>query len=131
MAERHVQRCIFTIAEWKSGGRRRFVKEVSAAALGELEEVDYMEYDLSPLRRLIGDVGRRLCAQLAAADRAAYLLRLTAMKADLTLLCRKAQALAEVSTTAELVYRIDFYEHAFEVKIITGGRLTAWFMKGT
>ena len=128
--EWRVERRIFTLAEWQTGGQRRFVQEVSAAAMGELDEVDYTSYDLSPLRRLIGDAGPNLCARLAAADRTAYRLRLEAMKADLTLLGRKARGLSDVSAASEISYRIAFYEHAFEVRIRTGGRLATWFTKG-
>lgn len=128
--EWRVQQCIYTLAEWELNGQRRFVQEVSAAAMSELDEVDYTSYDLSPLRRLIGDTGPSLCARLAAADRTAYRLRLEAMKADLALLGRKAQGLADVSAVTEITYRVDFYEHAFEVRIRTGGRLVTWFTKG-
>lgn len=98
--------------------------------MGELDEVDYTVYDLTPLRRLIGNNGPTLCARLAAADRTAYRLRLEAMKADLALLGRKAQGLADVSAASEIAYRVAFYEHAFEVRIRTGRRLATWFMKG-
>ena len=128
--EWRVERRIFTLAEWQTGGQRRFVQEVSAAAMGELDEVDYTSYDLSPLRRLIGDSGPSLCARLAAADRTAYRLRLEAMKSDLTLLGRKARGLSDVSAASEISYRIAFYEHAFEARIRTGGRLATWFTKG-
>ena len=128
--EWRVERRIFTLAEWQTGGQRRFVQEVSAAAMGELDEVDYKSYDLSPLCRLIGDSGPNLCARLAAADRTAYRLRLEAMKADLALLGRKARGLSNVSAASEISYRIAFYEHAFEVRIRTGGRLAIWFTKG-
>ena len=128
--EWRVERRIFMLAEWQTGGQRRFVQEVSAAAMGELDEVDYTEYDLSPLRRLIGNDGPILCARLAAADRTDYRLRLEAMKADLTLLGRKARGLSDVSAASEISYRIAFYEHAFEARIRTGGRLATWFTKG-
>ena len=128
--EWRVERRIYTLDEWQAGGQRRFVQEVSAAAMGELDEVDYTEYDLSPLRRLIGNDGPILCARLAAADRTDYRLRLEAMKADLTLLGRKARGLSDVSAASEISYRIAFYEHAFEVRIRTGGRLAIWFTKG-
>ena len=128
--EWRVERRIYTLDEWQAGGQRRFVQEVSAAAMGELDEVDYTEYDLSPLRRLIGNDGPILCARLAAADRTDYRLRLEAMKADLTLLGRKARGLSDVSAASEISYRIAFYEHAFEARIRTGGRLATWFTKG-
>ena len=128
--EWRVQRRTYTLAEWELNGQRRFAQEVSAAAMGELDEVDYTEYDLSPLRRLIGNDGPILCARLAAADRTDYRLRLEAMKADLTLLGRKARGLSDVSAASEISYRIAFYEHAFEVRISTGGRLATWFTKG-
>ena len=127
--EWRVERRIFMLAEWQTGGQRHFVQEVSAAAMGELDEVDYT-YDLSPLRRLIGNDGPILCARLAAADRTDYRLRLEAMKVDLTLLGRKARGLSDVSAASEISYRIAFYEHAFEVRIRTGGRLATWFTKG-
>ena len=72
--EWRVQRRGYTLSEWELNGRRRFVQEVSTAALGELDEVDYTSYDLSPLRRLIGNAGPSLCARLAAADRRTYRL---------------------------------------------------------
>ncbi len=125
-----VQRRVCTLDEWRHGGRRRFEQEVSAAARSELEGVDYAEYDLSPLRCLIGECGRSLCARLSVADRTAYRLRLEAMKADLALLGRKAQRLALDGTAAEFTYRVDFYEHAFEARILTIGRLAFWFAKG-
>ena len=128
--EWRVERRIYTLAEWQTGGQRRFVQEVSAAAMGELDEVDYTVYDLTPLRRLIGNNGPLLCARLAAADRTAYRLRLEAMKADLALLGRKARGLSNVSAASEISYRISFYEHAFEVRIRTGRRLATWFTKG-
>ena len=128
--EWRVERRIYTLAEWQTGGQRRFVQEVSAAAMGELDEVDYTVYDLTPLRRLIGNNGLLLCARLAAADRTAYRLRLETMKADLALLGRKAQGLADVSAVTEITYRVDFFEHAFEARIRTGRRLATWFMKG-
>ena len=128
--EWRVERRIYTLDEWQASGQRRFVQEVSAAAMGELDEVDYTSYDLSPLRRLIGDAGPSLCARLAAADRTAYRLRLEAMKADLTLLGRKARGLSDVSAASEISYRITFYEHAFEARIRTGRRLATWFTKG-
>ena len=121
--EWRVQRRDYTLSEWELNGRRRFVQEVSTAALGELDEVDYTSYDLSPLRRLIGN-------GLDAADRTAYRLRLDAMKADLALLGRKARRLSDVSAASEISYRIVFYEHAFEARIRTGGRLATWFTKG-
>ena len=128
--EWRVQRHTYTLAEWKLNGQWRFVQEVSAAAMSELDEVDYTTYDLSPLRRLIGNEGLALCARLAAADRSAYRLRLKAMKADLVLLSRKARGLSSVSAASEISYRIVFYEHAFEARIRTGGRLATWFTKG-
>ena len=128
--EWRVQRRVYTLAEWELNGQRRFVQEVSAAAMGELDEVNYTNYDLSPLRQLIGNDGPTLCARLAAADRTAYRLRLEAMKADLALLGRKAQGLADVSAVTEITYRVDFFEHAFEARIRTGRRLATWFMKG-
>lgn len=128
--EWRVQRRTYTPAEWQLNGRRRFVQEVFAAALSELDEVDYTVYELSPLRRLIGNAGPILCARLAAADRTAYRLRLEAMKADLALLSRKAQGLSNVSAASEISYHIVFYEHAFEARIRTGGRLATWFTKG-
>jgi hypothetical protein len=128
--EWRVERRNFTLAEWELNGKRRFVQEVSAAAMSELDEVDYTVYDLSPLRQLIGNAGSSLCARLAAADRTAYRLRLEAMKADLALLGRKAQGLADVSAVTEITYRVDFFEHAFEARIRTGRRLATWFMKG-
>ena len=128
--EWRVERRIFMLAEWQTGGQRHFVQEVSAAAMGELDEVDYTSYDLSPLRRLIGDAGPNLCARLAAADRMVYRLRLDAMKADLALLACKTRGLSNVSAASEIVYRVTFYEHAFEARIRTGGRLATWFMKG-
>ena len=128
--EWRVQRRTYTLAEWELNGQRRFAQEVSAAAMGELDEVDYTEYDLSPLRRLIGNDGPILCARLAAADRTDYRLRLEAMKADLTLLGRKARGLSDVSAASEISYRLAFYEHAFEIRIRTGRRLTTWFTKG-
>ena len=128
--EWRVERRIYILDEWQASGQRRFVQEVSAAAMGELDEVDYTSYDLSPLRRLIGDAGPNLCARLAAADRTAYRLRLEAMKADLTLLGRKARGLSDVSAASEISYRITFYEHAFEARIRTGRRLATWFTKG-
>ncbi len=128
--EWRVERRIYTLAEWQTGGQRRFVQEVSAAAMGELDEVDYTVYDLTPLRRLIGNNGPLLCARLAAADRTAYRLRLEAVKADLALLGRKARGLADVSAASKIAYRVAFYEHAFEVRIRTGRRLATWFMKG-
>ena len=128
--EWRVERRIYTLDEWQADGLRRFVQEVTTAAMGELDDIDYTEYDLSPLRRLIGDAGPNLCARLAAADRTAYRLRLEAMKADLALLGRKAQGLADVSAASEIAYRVAFYEHAFEVRIRTGRRLATWFMKG-
>lgn len=130
LPEWRVQRRIYTLDEWELNGQRRFVQEVSAVAMGELDEVDYTEYDLSPLRQLIGNDGPILCARLAAADRTDYRLRLEAMKADLTLLGRKARGLSDVSAASEISYRIAFYEHAFEVRIRTGGRLATWFTKG-
>ena len=128
--EWRVQRRTYTLAEWELTGLRRFVQEVSAAAMSELNEVDYTVYDLSPLRRLIGNDGPTLCARLAAADRTAYRLRLEAMRADLALLGRKARGLSSVSAASEISYRIVFYEHAFEARIRTGGRLASWFTKG-
>ena len=128
--EWRVQRRDYTLSEWELNGRRRFVQEVSTAALGELDEVDYTSYDLSPLRRLIGNAGPSLCVRLAAADRSTYRLRLEAMKADLALLSRKARGLSNVSAASEISYRIVFYEHAFEARIRTDGRLTTWFTKG-
>lgn len=128
--EWRVERRIYTLDEWQAGGQRRFVQEVSAAAMSELNEVDYSAYDLSPLRQLIGNDGPTLCARLAAADRTAYRLRLEAMKADLALLGRKARGLSNVSAASEISYRVDFYEHAFEARIRTGRRLATWFMKG-
>ena len=128
--EWRVERRIYTLDEWQAGGQRRFVQEVSAAAMSELDDIDYTEYDLSPLRRIIGNTGPSLCAQLVAADRTAYRLRLEAMKADLALLGRKARGLADVSAASEIAYRVAFYEHAFEVRIRTGRRLATWFMKG-
>ena len=128
--EWRVERRIYTLDEWQAGGQRRFVQEVSAAARGELNEVDYSAYDLSPLRQLIGNGGPLLCARLAAADRTVYRLRLEAMKADLALLGRKARGLSNVSAGSEIAYRIAFYEHAFEARIRTGRRLVTWFTKG-
>lgn len=128
--EWRVQRRIYTLAKWELNGQRRFVQEVSAAAMGELDEVNYTDYDLSPLRQLIGNDGPTLCARLAAADRTAYRLRLETMKADLALLGRKARGLADVSAASEIAYRVAFYEHAFEARIRTGRRLATWFMKG-
>ena len=128
--EWRVERRVYTLAEWQAGGQRRFAQEVSTAAMSELDDINYMEYDLSPLRRLIGDAGPSLCARLAAADRTAYRLRLEAMKADLALLGRKARGLADVSAVTEITYRVAFYEHAFEVRIRTGRRLATWFTKG-
>ena len=128
--EWRVQRRDYTLSEWELNGRRRFVQEVSTAAFGELIEVDYTSYDLSPLRQLIGNAGPSLCARLAAADRRTYRLRLDAMKADLALLGRKARRLSDVSAASEISYRIVFYEHAFEARIRTGGRLATWFTKG-
>lgn len=128
--EWRVQRRIYSLAEWELNGQRRFVQEVSAAAMSELDEVDYTVYDLSPLRQLIGNAGSSLCARLAAADRTAYRLRLEAMKADLALLGRKARDLCNVSAASEISYRIAFYEHAFDIRIRTGRRLTTWFTKG-
>lgn len=128
--EWRVERRIYTLDEWQADGQRRFVQEVSAAAMGELDDIDYTSYDLSPLRRLIGDTGPSLCAQLVAADRTAYRLRLEAMKADLALLGRKARGLADVSAASEIAYRVAFYEHAFEIRIRTGRRLATWFTKG-
>ncbi len=128
--EWRIERRLYSLAEWQVDGRRRFVKEVSAAALGELDDVDYTEYDLSPLRQLIGNRGPNLCTRLAVADRAAYRLRLEAMKADLALFSHRAQKLAGMSASAEITYRISFYEHAFEARIRTGGRLVSLFMKG-
>lgn len=128
--EWRVQRRTYTLAEWELNGQRRFVQEVSAAAMSELDEIDYMVYDLSPLRRLIGNDGPTLCARLAAADRTVYRLRLEAMRADLALLGRKARGLSSVSAASEISYRIAFYEHAFEARIRTGGRLATWLTKG-
>ena len=110
--EWRVERRIYTLDEWQAGGQRRFVQEVSAAAMSELDDIDYTEYDLSPLRRIIGNTGRSLCAQLVA------------------LLGRKARGLADVSAASEIAYRVAFYEHAFEARIRTGRRLATWFMKG-
>ncbi len=128
--EWRVQRRAYTLSEWKLNGQRRFVQEVSVAAMSELDEVDYTVYDLSPLRRLIGNAGPVLCARLAAADRTAYRLRLEAIKADLALLGHKARGLSSVSAASEISYRIVFYEHAFEARIRTGGRLATLFTKG-
>ena len=44
---------------WQHGGKRKFVKEVRAAAQAELAEADYEVYDLTPIRCLIGDSGPR------------------------------------------------------------------------
>ena len=128
--EWRIQRRTYTLAEWKLNGQRRFAQEVSAAAMSELDEVDYTVYDLSPLRRLIGNEGPTLCARLAAADRTVYRLRLEAMRADLALLGRKARGLSRVSAASEISYRIAFYEHAFEARIRTGGRLATWLTQG-
>ena len=128
--EWRVQQRTYTLSEWELNGRQRFEQEVFATAMSELDEVDYTVYDLSPLRRLIGNAGSILCARLAAADRTAYRLRLEAMKADLALLGRKARGLSNVSAASEISYRIGFYEHAFEARIRTGGRLATWLTKG-
>ena len=43
---------------------------------------------------------------------------------------RKARGLSSVSAASEISYRIAFYEHAFEARIRTGGRLATWLTKG-
>lgn len=111
----------YTPGAWRLFGRRRFVREVRAAATAELRLADYADYDLAPLRGLVGDDGPLLCRMLALQDAAEMELRMKGMEADLAMLTRN-MARGRLASGAEgaFHYRIALYECAFEVTVRKG-----------
>ena len=129
----------YSIWTWQHGGKRKFVKEVRAAAQAELAEADYEVYDLTPIRCLIGDSGPRFCRMLAAEDAAAMGQRMNGMEADLAMLDKKlyggrgATALpiggrGASALPGEFRYRIALYNNVYEAVIRGGKRGMLWTM---
>ena len=125
----------YSIWTWQHGGKRKFVKEVWAAAQAELAEADYEVYDLTPIRCLIGDSGPRFCRMLAAEDAAAMGQRMNGMEADLAMLDKKLKRLyggrgapalpaatrGLAALPGEFRYRIALYNNVYEA-VICGGK---------
>lgn len=125
----------YSIWTWQHGGKRKFVKEVWAAAQAELAEADYEVYDLTPIRCLIGDSGPRFCRMLAAEDAAAMGQRMNGMEADLAMLDKKLKRVYGVrgapalpaatrglaALPGEFRYRIALYDNVYEA-VICGGK---------
>ena len=112
----------YSVWSWRHGGRGRFAKRIREAAAGELADIDYSAYDLSPIRNLIGDDGARYCKLLHAADAAEMEQRMNGMEADLAVIDRKLDAFRRSREAfGELRYRIDFYDNSYEA-VIRGGK---------
>ena len=112
----------YSVWSWRHGGRRKFAQRIRAAAAGELADIDYSAYDLSPIRNLIGDDGARYCKLLHAADAAEMEQRMNGMEADLDVIDRKLDAFRRNREAfGELRYRIDFYDNSYEA-VIRGGK---------
>ena len=106
---------------WLLFGRRRFVREVRAAAAAELRQADYAVYDLGPVRTLVGNDGRLFCRRLSALDAAEMEVRMRGMEADLDVLTRKlAGGRMPSGADGAFRYRIALYECVFEVTIRKG-----------
>ena len=132
----------YSIWTWRHGGKRKFVKEVRAAARAELAEADYEVYDLTPIRCLIGDSGPRFCRMLAAEDAAAMEQRMNGMEADLAMLDKKLKRLygpragvtpsgsghGATALPGEFRYRIALYNNAYEAVICGGKGGMLWAM---
>ncbi len=142
----------YSIWTWRHGGKRKFVKEVRAAAQAELAEADYEVYDLTPIRCLIGDSGPRFCRMLAAEDAAAMGQRMNGMEADLAMLDKKLKRIYGVrgapalsiggrgatalsgggrgvtALPGEFRYRIALYNNVYEAVICGGKGGMLWTM---
>ena len=122
----------YSIWTWQHGGKRKFVKEVRAAAQAELAEADYEAYDLSPIRCLIGDSGPRFCRMLAAEDAAAMGQRMNGMEADLAMLDKKLKRIygprAGAPMPSEFRYRIALYNNVYEAVVCGGKGGMLWAM---
>ncbi len=122
----------YSIWTWQHGGKRKFVKEVRAAAQAELAEADYEVYDLTPIRCLIGDSGPRFCRMLAAEDAAAMGQRMNGMEADLAMLDKKLKRLyggrGAPALPGEFRYRIALYDNVYEAVICGGKGGMLWAM---
>ena len=131
----------YSIWTWRHGGKRKFVKEVRAAAQAELAEADYEVYDLTPIRCLIGDSGPRFCRMLAAEDAATMGQRMNGMEADLAMLDKKLKGLYGVrgatlpgggrgapALPGEFRYRIALYNNVYEAVICGGKGGMLWTM---
>lgn len=112
----------YSVQKWLHGGKRDFVKCVRKAALLELSAADYEDYDLEPLRILIGDDGARFCRLLHAEDAAMMEQRMNGMEADLATIDRKIRDLNRTKDAfGEMRYRIDLYDNSYEA-VICGGK---------
>ena len=132
----------YSIWTWQHGGKRKFVKEVRAAAQAELAEADYAVYDLTPIRCLIGDSGPRFCRMLAAEDTAAMGQRMNGMEADLAMLDKKLKRFygtragvtlsgggrEATALPGEFRYRIALYNNVYEAVICGGKGGMLWAM---
>lgn len=112
----------YSVKKWRHGGKRDFVKCVRKAAMLELSSADYENYDLEPLRVLIGDDGSRFCRLLHAEDAAMMEQRMNGMKADLAIIDHKIRDLSRTKVSfGEMRYRIDLYDNSYEA-VICGGK---------
>ena len=112
----------YSVWTWRHGGRRKFTQRIRAAAADELAGIDYLAYDLGPIRNLIGDDGARYCRLLHAADAAKMEQRINGMEADLAIIDRKIDAFRRNREAfGELRYRIDLYDNSYEA-VIRGGK---------
>lgn len=112
----------YTVQKWRHGGKRDFVKCVRKAAMLELSNADYEDYDLEPLRILTGDDGSRYCRLLHAEDAAMMEQRINGMEADLATIDRKIRDLNRTKDAfGEMRYRIDLYDNSYEA-VICGGK---------
>ena len=111
----------YSVKKWRHGGKRDFVKCVRKAAMLELSSADYENYDLEPLRVLIGDDGSRFCRLLHAEDAAMMEQRMNGMEADLAIIDHKIRDLSRTKVSfGEMRYRIDLDATSYEA-VICGG----------
>ena len=112
----------YSIAEWRHGGRRKFAKLVRDAAMRELADSDYADYDFGQLGTVVGYDGSRFCRLLQAEDAALMSQRLDGMERDLAMIDRRIGALRRTrDASGEVRYRIDLYDNSYEA-VICGGK---------